>query len=508
MKNKFQQMVFITVLFLLLLFFFYWIFGSFLLLSLFIEGLTILFASYLIFFDQRNTTSKFAWLLAMLLIPYFGLLLFLLLGRNQQKRRFSPVQKKNQQQLTRYLTHFFAQQEQWLGKENVLSSELYHLSGNAALRGNALESLADGEEAYQRILSDIRDATHHVHLFYFIYKADDTGKELAQLLMEKAAEGVEVRFMYDSVGSIKLPFDWLKQLVAAGIDVRPYDLVNSPLLSTRLNWRNHRKMVIVDGKVAHIGGMNLGNEYRSLTEKFTYWRDTNLRIEGPAALEVQGVFLHDWLYFEQEPEVASPFIDQAALYFPTEAIEKADDENCQIIFGGPYDKERMIHDAFMDVIGKATTSIKIASPYFVPDEESMATLRRAARSGIKVELMIPGKGDRALSYFGNTSFIDRLLEAGIDVYFYDKEAFLHGKYMIIDDTIATIGSTNFDVRSFYLNHEISAFIYGPSKTVVEIINQFKEDLLKSEQVTQKQRATRSISQRIKERLSAFFAPLL
>lgn len=508
MKNKLQQMILTTVLFVISVFFFYWLFDSFVLLTIFIELLTILVASYLIFFDQRNATSKFAWLFAMLMLPYVGLLLFLLLGRNQQKRRFSATQKKNHQQLERHLAQLFSNQEHWIAKEQTLSKELYHLSGNAALRGNVLTSLSDGEQAFQQLLNDVRQAKHHIHLFYFIYKADETGNELAELLKEKVAQGIEVRLMYDGVGSFHLPFEWLDQLRAAGIEVRPYDLVNSPLLSTRLNWRNHRKMVVIDGEIAHIGGMNLGNEYRSITDKFSYWRDTNLRIKGPAALEVQGVFLNDWIYFEQEENAAAFFTDQTTVYFPTTFTEQEEDENCQILFGGPYDKERIIHDAFMDVIGKATKSIKIASPYFVPDEESLSTLRRAARSGIRVQIIIPGKGDRALSYFGNTSFIDSLLTAGIDVYFYDKEAFLHAKYMIIDDQLATIGSTNFDMRSFYLNHEISAFIYGPSKTVATIVDQFNEDLSKSERVTQKQRAKRSISQRVKEKLSAFFSPLL
>ena len=173
-----------------------------------------------------------------------------------------------------------------------------------------------------------------------------------------------------------------------------------------------------------------------------------------------------------------------------------------------YDEENIIRDAFMDSIGKATTSIKIASPYFVPDEEALSAIRRAARSGIQVQVMMPGKGDRAISYYGNTSFINRLLSAGVEVYFYDKEAFLHCKYMIIDDQVATIGSTNFDVRSFYLNHEISAFIYGPSQAVAEIVQQFTTDLARCEQVTLSQRARRPISQRVKEKLSEFFAPLL
>lgn len=507
-KNKLQQMLVTTLLFIFSCFLLYWALDSFFFLTLLMEGLAMLVGSYLIFFDQRNAPSKFAWLFAILMIPYLGLFLFFLIGRNQKNRRFHLVQIESRKKLHHFLTRLFKEHSYWLGKEDFLSRELYHLSGSAALRGNDLKALPDGEIAYQHILSDVRQAKYHIHLFYFIYKADETGNELVALLKDKVKEGVEVRFMYDSVGSIKLPFEWLSELEDAGIEVRPYDLVNSPLLSTRLNWRNHRKMVVVDGKIAHIGGMNLGNEYRSMTTKFHYWRDTNLRIVGPAALEVQGVFIYDWLFGETDPVTIDYFLKRSALFFPVKEIEQSQDENCQIIFGGPYDDERIVHDAFMDVIGKATTSIKIASPYFVPDDESLATLRRAARSGVKVQVLIPGKGDRALSYFGNTSFIDRLIEAEIEVYFYDKTSFLHGKYLIIDNQIVTIGSTNFDVRSFYLNHEISAFIYGPSETVNEVIAQFEIDLTHSRKITKEERMNRPISERVKERLSEFFTPLL
>ncbi|MHC5268301.1 cardiolipin synthase [Enterococcus sp. LJL98] len=507
MKNKLQQMAVTTLFFIVFFFFFYWVFGSLIILGIFIELVTIFVSSYLIFFDQRNATAKFAWLLAMLMLPYIGLVLFFLIGRNQQKRRFHQVQVENIQALNRFFNERLAQQEEWFDRENNETNALYQLSKSRILEKNTLEPLHDGEAAYQRILNDIRQAKHHIHLFYFIFKADETGTKLTQLLREKVAEGVAVRFMYDSVGSIKLPFAWLNQLKVAGIEVRPYDLVNSPLLSTRLNWRNHRKIVVVDGKVAHLGGMNIGNEYRSMTEKFSYWRDTNLRIQGPAVWEVQKIFVHDWIFFEKE-EAVTFFSKDAESYFPRKSFKEESNEACQILFGGPYDRERIIHDSFMSLIGKATKSIKIVSPYLVPDEESLASLRRASRSGVTVQIIIPGKGDRALSYFGNTSFIDSLLEAGIEVYLYDKEAFLHAKYLIIDDVVATIGSTNFDIRSFYLNHEISAFLYGPSATIDKMVVQFEKDCLNSIIMTKEQRARRPVTQRIKERLSAFFAPLL
>lgn len=508
MKNKLQQMLVITLVFGIISLIIYFIFDSFLVLTILVEVVSILMSGYLIFFDDRNATSKFAWLFAILIFPFIGILLFFLIGRNPKTRRFSKIQKENIRQLHRYLLEIFKQHPNWMDEKNPLSKELFYLSGNEALKGNALVSYADGEVAYQNILTDIRQAEHHIHLFYFIYKADETGSELAALLKEKAQTGIKVRLMYDSVGSIKLPYEFIDDLKTSGVEVRPFDLVNTPLLSTRMNWRNHRKMIVVDGKVAHLGGMNLGNEYRSLTDKFDYWRDTNLRIVGPAALEVQGTFIHDWIYFENNEEALTPFGTQMNHYFPLENLEQEMNETCQVVFGGPYDEETVIRDAFMDVIGKATRSIKIASPYFVPDNEALSAIRRAARSGIEVQIIMPGKGDRGISYYGNTSFINRLLSAGVKVYFYDTTAFLHCKYMIIDDTIATIGSTNFDVRSFYLNHEISAFIYGPSNAVNEVIEQFRVDLTRSQPVTMLERSRRPIHQRIKERLSEFFAPLL
>lgn len=509
MKNKLQRLLVISLLFICVCFAAYQFFDSMIILTIFAEVVSFALCGYLILIDKRPATSKFAWLSAILFFPYIGILLFFLVGGKPSFRRFSPIQKRNEQLLHRYMSQLLNDHPEIINEPYAISKELTYLSGNESLRGNQLTHLADGEKAYQELLIDLQNAKHHIHLMYFIYKADETGRELADILIAKAKQGVKVRFIYDSVGSIKLPFEFISKLKEAGVLVRTYDLVNSPSLSTRINWRNHRKMVIIDGQIAHMGGMNLGNEYRSRTDKFNYWRDTNLKILGPSTIYVQYAFLLDWLFLNEDEQGLLPFFNEPQNYFPLEKNSSEEQtEICQIIFGGPYDSERILKDSIMELFGKAKKTIQIASPYFVPDEESLSVIRRAARCGLKVQLIIPGKGDRAISYYGNHSFVDRLLSAGVEVYAYDAESFLHCKYLIVDGLVASIGSTNFDIRSFHLNHEISAFIYGPSPMVSEIQAQFEEDVRRSERLSNKSQKKRRAMTIVKERLSEFFTPLL
>ncbi|MEG0373150.1 MAG: cardiolipin synthase [Enterococcus sp.] len=509
MKNKLQRLLVITGLFIGICFVAYQLFDSFILLTLFLEAVSFFLCGYLVLIDKRPSTAKIAWLFTILFFPYMGLLLFFLIGNNPVFRRFSSVQKENERLLHQGMDRLLKEHPEIFSEPYSISKELTYLSGNEPLSGNQITHLSDGEQAYQELLRDLKTAKHHIHLMYFIYKADETGRELAEVLIEKAKQGVEVRFIYDSVGSIKLPFEFIDRLKEAGIFVRAYDLVNSPSLSTRINWRNHRKMVIIDGRIAHIGGMNLGNEYRSITNKFAYWRDTNLKIIGPSTIYVQYVFLLDWLFLNEDDQALNPFFQDQEHYFPLEKVSSdAQTEICQLIFGGPYDSERTLRDSIMELFGKAEKSIQIATPYFVPDEESLSVIRRAARCGLKVQLIIPGKGDRGISYYGNNSFIDRLLSAGVEVYAYDSTAFLHCKYLIVDGQVASVGSTNFDMRSFHLNHELSAFLYGPSPVVSEIQSQFEEDLRRSKRLTSEDQKKRKVLTIVKERLSEFLTPLL
>jgi len=509
MKNKLQRLLVISLIFICVCFAAYQFFDSLIVLTVFVEVISFVLCNYLVFIDKRPSTSKFAWVFAIMLFPYIGILLFFLVGSNPTFRRFSSIQKRNEHLLQQSIAQLLSEHSEIHSEPYSISKELTYLSGNEPLKGNQVIHLADGEQAYQELLKDLKKAKHHIHLMYFIYKADETGLELADILIAKAKQGVKVRFIYDSVGSIKLPFEFISKLKEAGVLVRAYDLVNSPSLSTRINWRNHRKMVIIDGHIAHMGGMNLGNEYRSMTDKFNYWRDTNLRILGPSTIYLQYIFLLDWLFLNEDEHALQPFFAEEQSYFPLEkdySEERSD--ICQIIFGGPYDSERILRDSIMELFGKAEKSIQIASPYFVPDEESLSVIRRAARCGLKVQLIIPGKGDRAISYYGNNSFVDRLLSAGVEVYAYDSESFLHCKYLIVDGVVASVGSTNFDIRSFHLNHELSAFLYGPSALVSEIQAQFEEDIRRSKRLSRETQKKRTMTTVVKERLSEFFTPLL
>lgn len=507
-KNKLHQFLILTLIVLTICISLYFVIGDLYLITLFVEVLAIITAGYLIFADKRNTSSKFAWLFTILFFPYIGIILFFVIGKNPEKRKFSAIQKENEGKLHQFVEDLFDNSD-WVDKtEHIIAKELITLSNSHVLEHNQISNLADGEQAFKKLLADIHSATHHIHLFYFIYKDDETGQELANLLIDKVQQGVEVRLMYDSLGSIKLSYDFIHQLRQSGVAIRAYDVVNSPLLSTRINWRNHRKMVVIDGKIAHIGGMNLGNEYRSITEKFQYWRDTNLRINGPAVIEVQEAFIKDWLFLDNDKNALSLFLDQPQLYFPIEDFQTDGDDSCQIICGGPYDAERVLRDVMIELVSKASYSVKIATPYFVPDDEFLSTLRRVSRSGVKVQVIIPGKGDRSVSFHGSNSFIERLLSAGVEVFAYHDESFLHCKLMIIDDVIATVGSTNFDIRSFYLNHELSAIIYGPSESINEIKQQFEVDLTHSNQISVELNQKKSIFVHFKEKISEFFIPLL
>lgn len=507
MKNKLEQFAILTVLATFVLLALYLYVPQFIYLLILIEAGALLVCGHLIFFDQRNTTSKFAWVLTILLIPYIGLFFFLLIGKNPRSRRIPKKQRDNELRLQQHVSDIIQTISGVVNAQPPLSNELFKLSGKSALLGNQVKLFHEGEGAFNKIIDDIKNAQHHVHVFYFIIKGDSTGEKLLLLLAEKARQGIEVRLMYDSLGSIKLPYHLINQIKESGGEVKAYDLVNSPLLSTRINWRNHRKIVVIDGRIAHIGGMNIGDEYLSKTTRFKNWRDTNMRVAGPAVLEIQEIFIYDWLFFDKQTNTLDNFLIYTERYFPSVPAVTHCGETVQILYGGPYDSERIIKDAFIDIIGKATKSIKLAMPYFIPDVESLSALSRAARCGIKIQIIIPGKGDRGISFHGSNSFVERLLAVGIEVYFYDSESFIHCKILIVDDQMATIGSTNFDIRSFYLNHELSAFVYGPSETINELIEQFSIDLKNSTKIVRDNEGRSKITI-LKEKISELFIPLL
>lgn len=335
------------------------------------------------------------------------------------------------------------------------------------LRGNHVELLVDGPATFESILAGIDRARDYILFQFFIVKDDELGGEVQRRLIAKAREGVPVYFLYDEVGSHSLPGRYKKELRSAGIEV--YDFHTQQGLRNRfqLNFRNHRKVVVVDGKEAWIGGHNVGDEYMGRDAKFGRWRDTHVRIAGPAALAAQLSFVEDWYWATgRVPEVdwmpdPAPESDMKALVIPT----------------GPADELESATLMFIHAIHSARTRVWIASPYFVPDEAVMAALHLAGLRGVDVRILIPDHPDHLLVYLAAYSYFDEASETGADFYRY-TDGFLHQKVVLIDDVSAAVGTANFDNRSFRLNFEITALVADPA-FAAEVEEMFEADFARS-----------------------------
>lgn len=492
--RQFSMVLFVTIITFLLIFIFLpqfiWIIFSF------FELISILLSMYIVFRRKDVTSVKVAWVLTLYFVPVVGLFLYLFFGRSNLKS--SAVQRREQDRLIRYVNL----NTKPLKPLSRLEDKNERLSKKSVVGGNQFVVLTDGEETFSAIFAALHEAKHHIHLFYFIIKEDELADKLRRILIKKASEGIKVRFGVDGLGSVKLSDEYLDSLKAAQIEVEIFNPIQSFYHIARANWRNHRKVIVIDGTLGFVGGLNIGNEYLGITPKFSHWRDTHLQIKGPLVTQLQESFLYDWLYMKNSAGSASEFMLES--YFPT--VEVGSDEG-QVIYGGPYDQERLVRDVLFNLIDSAKEKISIASPYFVPDDELLALLRRVARNGVSVEIIIPGKGDRKLSYYGNDFYLEDLISAGIHVYKYDDTAFLHCKVMIIDAQVATIGSTNFDIRSFDINHEVSAILYS-GQAIQKLADDFKTDRTNAKRITAQDLAQRSTWKKIKGKICGLFAPLL
>lgn len=459
----------------------------------------------LLLWDKRSTNSKVAWIAVIFILPIIGVLCYLFFGRNPQRRPFHVNQTSEIAKLSDAVQ---ALPRGDFGKTAPeLALRMEHLTGFRAAYGNDVQLLTNGEETFPAMLEALKQARHHIHMQFYIYREDEIGTEIRDILIARSRAGVEVRFMYDDLGSKHLTESFLAPLREAGIDVHAFDPFRSILVARTANFRNHRKTVVVDGQIGFTGGLNVGEEYRSNTDEFTIWRDTHLRLEGTGVRGLQEAFLTDWVYMENEAGAADPFISEAGIqrYFnPT----RAGDDWAQVVYGGPYDKEHCVRDAMLNLIDSAKSSVWITSPYFVPDEESLAVLRRVAMSGIDVKLLLPGKGDAFTSFHGSNAYVDTMLAAGAEVYAYRDDSFIHSKVVLIDEERAAVGTANFDFRSFRLNHELMVFLYEQNEAVTQLKRDFENDLAASRKYTIDDMKNKPVRQRLKENLSSLLSPML
>lgn len=424
-----------------------------------------------IFFQRRESSTRFAWILVLVFLPIAGFFLYLLFGHSYVRKERLAYSEAAVKEIHHYRETQFEEADSLdLERRYVQMVRLNLVNDSAPVTiDNSVRVYAGGEEKFRDLLEDIRNAEKHVHLLYFIFRTDETGHAILDLLAEKAARGVDVKVVYDSIGNLAVSDRGFKKLKNAGGSVFRY----SPLISSFVsaNYRNHRKLAVIDGNIGYIGGMNIGTEYIRGKKKLNPWRDTHIRLEGSAVQLMEEVFLGDYLYAAKKQgtvDGAHRFLSPGRKFSGSSAV--------QIVTSTPQTGQYNIHDAYVKMISAAENYLYIQSPYLIPDRTVLDGLRIAAASGVDVRIMIPSVPDKVLVYMATLDYARALCAQGIKIYLSD--GFLHSKMLLADDQVVSIGSANLDLRSSFLSFEANAFIYDP-QIVISQREQFLEDLKNS-----------------------------
>ncbi len=456
----------------------------------------ILFTIVIVLLDNRNPVKTMAWVLVLVFLPVVGLAFYFFFGRNTRKERL--ISKKGFSRLSkRPMAEYQAQEAlgDFTGRNQLIP--FFHRVSNALpFEGNDVQVFTDGYSMYQELFRRIAKAKHHIHLEFYIFENDAVGRLLRDLLIDKAREGVSVRLLYDDVGCWDVNPMFYDEMLCEGIEVRSFLKVRFPQFTSKVNYRNHRKLAIIDGKVGFIGGMNIALRYLKGVP-WGVWRDTHICLKGKAVYGIQTAFLTDWFAVDRT-------LLTSAQYFPK--MDSVGTSVAQIVTSDPVGEWHDIMLGLVKAISCAQRYIYVETPYFLPTEQVMAAFQTAALSGVDVRLMIPKKADAFITHKGTMSYLDELMKSGVKVYFY-RAGFLHSKLWVADDEWASVGSTNLDFRSFEHNFEANAFFYD-EKTVCTLKEIFLEDMKKCMTLSQKIWDKRSFKNKIVESVVRLLAPLL
>jgi cardiolipin synthase len=429
-------------------------------------GLVILAVMVKVLMDNRQPAQTMAWILVLWFLPLFGLLLYIFFGQNTRKEKF--ISQSSLDQLTkRSMTEFVEQRDLHLPKVHQPLMQLFK-NQNMALpfKNNEVEIFTDGYGFFPALLREISKAYHHIHIDIYIFNDDALGNLIADALIAKAREGVEVRIIYDDVGNWKVKSAFFERMRNAGIDVHAFMPVKFPAFTSKVNYRNHRKLIIIDGRVGFIGGMNIATRYvKGLGSQA--WRDTHLMVKGGAVYGIQRAFLVDW-YFVDHTLVTS------REYYPDVNPMIENDCVAQVVTSSPVSPWPDIMQGYVRVLLEARRYVYMESPYFLPTEPIMFAMRTAALTGVDVRLMIPKKSDSKIVEWASFSYVMETLEAGVKVYLYEA-GFNHSKLLVSDDSISTCGSTNIDFRSFEHDFESNIFFYDEAMAL-RLKHVFLDDL--------------------------------
>lgn len=448
--------------------------------------------------SSRTSQAAVAWIVSLNTIPYVAVPAYWVFGRNKFEG-YVLSRRDEDTELTRALSskldELRAHRVEWTNDDRQLAG-VEQLAKLPYLGGNAATLLVDGEETFASLFAGIDAAERYLLVQFYIVRDDDLGQAFQQRLIAKANEGVDVYILYDEIGSYKLPSTYLQELRDAGVNVHRFHSTRGPGNRFQLNFRNHRKIMVVDGAQAWIGGFNVGDEYLEGHESLGPWRDTHLKLEGPAALALQLVFLEDWHWATEEvPEL------------PWEpSVPSANGVPALILPSGPADRFETASLMVQQAIHAARERIWISSPYFVPDEGVQSMLKLAALNGVDVRILIPERPDNLLTFYAAYAFLGPLLDAGVEIHRY-QEGFLHGKAFLVDDVGAAVGTVNLDNRSFRLNFEVTALVMDPD-FAGDVEAMFERDFARSRRMTREEIYDNPLWHRVAARGAYLFAPVL
>lgn len=436
----------------------------------------------MIFLEKRKPENIIAWMTTLTFLPVVGFIFYIVFGSGLSVRIRRMIKRKaiSERDIIRNIKGIETLEEAKIKdvyKKDVGLITLAYSFGAYPLPGNDIKIFTDGMTVFQALKKDIINAKKSINIEYYIFADDATGNEMMSLLCQKAREGIEVNLIYDSIGSRKAPRRFFRKLEKAGGKVGEFfpPFGHIRLLNLKMNYRNHRKIVVIDGKIGYTGGVNIRDDHMGKHKKLKPWRDAHVRIEGAGVYGLQNIFLDDWRYATNDSTPPKIYLENG--YFPSPEIKG--DASVQVLSSGPDSEIHKIKETYVKLITTAKHKVYIQTPYFIPDDTVFSAIAIAVRSGVDVRIMVPKIPDKHAVYLATLSYLKEMVEMGVKVYFYN--GFLHSKTLIVDNNKLSIGSCNMDNRSFALNFEDTVLIYS-KKHNEEFVKLFEKDVNSSMQV--------------------------
>ncbi len=472
----------------------------------FVYILYVIILTAKILLDNKHPEVTIAWIVTIVFLPYIGIIIYFLGGVDWKKKKImkqlpEELFKTNLSTVIEQQQGFMSDIESHIDNDVAKSINLLLKASHSIITvNNDVKFYHSGKEHFEDLITDLENAVHSIHMEYFIWRSDALGERIKDILIRKAKEGVAVRIIFDGVGCFgRIRRNYRQELRENGVDYRYFLDPLNVLWGRMLNYRNHRKIVVIDGMIGYTGGMNIGCEYITGGRRFPLWRDTHLRLQYEGVQILQAIFLTDWYNSS-----GKMLFEQA--YFPQ--IPAGGDRflPLQIAVSGPDSDWNSIKALFFTLIANADREICIQSPYFIPDASILSALESAALGGVDVKLMMTGVPDKRIAFWVADTYFPSLLEAGVKIYQY-KEGFFHAKTLVVDGSTATVGTCNMDIRSFHLDYEVNVIFYDSGKAG-EIRNHFLEDLNHCVEITRESNNRKSLPVRLRNSIFRIIAPLL